>query len=151
MIAAAGMGNWTIRKAENRDADALSACMEAAYADYAVRITDLPPVSADCAEEIVKYQVWVAECEGDVVGGLVMIPEEDFMRLANVAVHPEHRGSGLGRALIALAETAAAEQGYREMRLNTHVCMPENVQLYTHLGWKEEQRQGNKVSMKKSI
>jgi hypothetical protein len=29
--------------------------------------------------------------------------------------------------------------------------MPENVQLYTHPGWKQDQQQGNKVSKKKSI
>jgi N-acetylglutamate synthase-like GNAT family acetyltransferase len=145
------MGNWTIRRAEHRDADALSACIDAAYAQYAARITDLPPVSADSAEEIAKYQVWVVQIENDVVGGLVMIPEEGFMRLANVAVHPDYRGAGLGRALIALAETESVDQGYREIRLTTHVGMPENVQLYAHLGWEQDQRHGNKVSMKKMI
>ncbi len=145
------MRNWKIRTAEHRDADALSACIGAAYAQYATSITDLPPVSANCADEIAKYQVWVAEFEEDVVGGLVIIPEENFMRLANVAVHPKLRGIGLGRALITLAETEAVKQGFREMRLNTHVRMPENVQLYTHLGWEQDQRQGNKLSMKKSI
>ena len=80
-----------------------------------------------------------------------MIPEEGFMRLANVAVHPDHKGAGLGRALIALAETESADQGYREMRLTTHVDMPENVLIYEHLGWVQGRRHGNKVSMKKVI
>ncbi len=145
------MGNWTIRRAEHRDADALSACIDAAYANYTARITDLPPVSADCAEEIAKYQVWVAEIKNDVVGGLVIIPKEGFMLLANVAVHPDHKGVGLGRALVALAETESLDQGYREMRLTTHVDMLENVQLYAHLGWEPDHRHGNKVSMKKMI
>ena len=108
-------------------------------------------MSANCAEKIAKHQVWVAEIEEDIVGGLVIIPEENFLQLANLVVHPKHRGTGLGRALIALAENEAAEQGFREMRLNTHVRMQENVQLYTHLGWKQDQQKGNKVSMKKSI
>ena len=145
------MADWTIRRAELSDAGALSASIDAAYSQYAARITDLPPVSADCAEEIAKYQVWVAEIDTGIVGGLVMIPEEGFMRLANVAVHPDHVGAGLGRTLIALAETEAADQGYREMRLTTHVDMPENIRLYRHLGWEEGRRQGNKVLMKKVI
>ena len=86
------MANWTIRRAEHRDANALSVCMDAAYAPYAARINDLPPLSADCAEEIVRYQVWVAEIENDVVGGLVLVPEEGFMLLANVAVHLDCKG-----------------------------------------------------------
>ena len=145
------MENWTIRRAEHRDADALAACIDAAYAQYAARIADLPPVSADCAEEIAKYQVWIAEIEHEIVGGLVIVPQEGFMRLANVAVHPDHKGAGLGRALIALAETESLDQGYREMRLTTHADMPENVQLYAHLGWEPDHRRGNQVSMRKTI
>ena len=145
------MRDWHLRKAEQSDANALAACIDAAYAHYAGRIADLPSVSADCAGEIAKYQVWVAEVGNDLVGGLVMIPEEGFMRLANVAVHPDHKGSGLGRALIALAEGEALDQGYRELCLTTHAGMPENVSLYKHLGWLEDRRQGNKVFMKKAI
>lgn len=145
------MGNWHLRRAEQSDADALAACIDAAYAHYAARIADLPPVSADCAGEIAKSQVWVAEVGNELVGGLVMIPNEGFMRLANIAVHPDHKGAGLGRALIALAEIEALDQGYRELRLTTHTEMPENVRLYKHLGWLEDRRQGNKVFMKKAV
>ncbi len=145
------MGNWTLRKAQHRDADALSACIDAAYAQYVARIADLPPVSAGCAGEIAKNQVWVAETGTDIVGGLVMEAGEDFMLLTNVAVHPNHRGTGLGRALVALAETAAVEQGYREMRLTTHVDMPDNVRFYGRLGWQQNHRHGNKIMMKKMI
>ena len=146
-----GARTWTIRRAEQRDATALSACIEAAYADYAARIPDLPAVAADCAEEIATHQVWVAEVGGDIVGGLVMSPEAGFMRLANVAVRPDHGGRGLGRALLDLAEAEALAQGYRELRLTTHAGMPENIELYTHLGWQQDQRHGNKVSMRKLL
>lgn len=108
-------------------------------------------MSADIAEEITKHQVWVAEVDAIIIGGLVIIPQPDFMLLANVAVHPEHAGGGLGRALLELAETESLDQGYRELRLTTHVDMPDNVRLYEHLGWREAQREGNKVSMKKLI
>ncbi len=92
------MGAWTLRRAEHRDAAGLSACIDAAYAHYGARIPDLPEVSADCAEEIAKFKVWVAEVADVIVGGLVLVPDGGFMLLANVAVHPDHRGAGLGRA-----------------------------------------------------
>ncbi len=145
------MAGWTIRRAEQGDADALAACIDAAYAPYAKRLSDLPPVSADCAGEIAKHQVWVAEIDGAIVGGLVLIPETGFMRLANVAVHPEQQGTGLGRALLTLADFESETQGYREMRLVTHTGMSENIRLYQRLGWRETERVGNKVSMKKPI
>lgn len=143
--------NWTIRRAEHRDADGLAACMDAAYESYAARIPDMPAVSEGCAEEIAKFQVWVAEAAGDIVGGLVLVPEEGFMLLANVAVHPEHRGTGLGRAFMTLTDEEASAQGFPELRLSTHAEMPENVRLYTHLGWETVGRQGNKISMRKSL
>ena len=125
--------------------------MKAAYAEYAARIPDLPPVSSDCAEEIARHQVWVAEIGGRIVAGAVMMGQDGFMLLANIAVHPDHRGGGLGRALVALAQAQALDQGYRELRLTTHVDMPENVRFYEHLGWEQDRRDGNKVRMTKRI
>jgi GNAT superfamily N-acetyltransferase len=145
------MESWRIRRAEAFDASALAACIDAAYATYAGRISDLPPVSANCADEIAKYQVWVAEIEGEIVAGLVMIPEASYMMLANLAVQPDRSGVGLGRALVALAERESSRQGFGEMRLSTHAAMPENVRFYTRLGWEHLTRKGNKVSMTKAI
>lgn len=133
------------------DVDALVACIDAAYAEHAARIPDLPPVSADGAEEIAQRQVWVAEIGDRIVGCLVLNPEDSFMKLANVAVHPGHRGVGLGRALLALADSEALDQGYSELRLNTHRDMEDNVRLYRRLGWQDVERRGNRVSMRKRI
>ena len=143
------MAGWTLRRAAQSDAAGLAACIDVAYARDAARLPDLPDVSADIAEEIAQHQVWVAEFDNTIIGGLVVIPQPDFMLLANVAVHPKHAGAGLGRALIGLAESVSLDQGYRELRLTTHVDMPDNVRLYEHLGWSEIERKGNKVSMKK--
>ena len=57
----------------------------------------------------------------------------------------------MGRKLIELAEAEARRQGVDEMRLNTHVDMPENVRLYEHLGWVEVSRSTNTVSMTKHL
>ena len=145
------MGSWTFRRAEPGDAETLAACLEAAYAQYAARIADLPPVAADCAEEIARFQVWLAAVADEVVGGLVLVPRDGFMLIANVAVHPDHKGAGMGRALMGLAEDEASNQGYRELRLNTHADITETVRFYTLLGWKQAGRTGNKVSMTKVI
>lgn len=143
--------NWLLRKATAGDADALAACIDAAYAPYAERIDDLPPVSADIANEIDRYQVWVADIAGDIAGGVVLIPEDGFMMLANVAVHPQRTGMGLGRALIAHAEAEAKSQGFGELRLSTHRDMPENLRLYQHLGWERTGTHANKIAMRKVI
>ncbi len=146
-----GPHDWTIRRAVVRDADGLRDCLDAAYAEYAERIPDLPPVSANCAEEIDAHEVWVAESCGVIVGGLVLVPGDAVMLLANVAVHPDRRGAGLGRQLLALAEAEAAARGYGEMRLNTHADMPETVRLYARNGWEQVALRGNTITMKKRL
>lgn len=145
------MEKWTIRRADLSDADGLGNCLDAAYAQYANRIADLPPMSADCAGEIAEHLVWVAEAGGAIVGVLVLMPSDGFMLLVNVAVHPDGRGAGIGRALLTLAETEAMARGYAEMRLSTHVEMPETIGLYARNGWSEVSRQGTKVGMRKAL
>ena len=145
------MPDWTIRRAESRDADGLARCLEAAYAQQAARIADLPPVAEGCAEEIATQLVWLAESAGTIVGGLVLAPSDGFMLLANVAVHPDRRGTGLGRRLLRLAEREALAHGYAELRLTTHAAMPETIALYARSGWQETGREGNKVRMRKAL
>lgn len=143
--------NWHIREAVSSDAEPLAACIRSAYAPYTDRISDLPDVADGLDHAITNDQVWVAVERGVVVAGLVLVARDGAMKLANVAVHPDHGGKGLGRTLIDLAEREARRQGFEEMRLNTHVAMPENVRLYTHLGWEEVSRSGNTVSMRKFL
>ena len=145
------MPEWHIRRAEARDAHALTACIHAAYADHAATFGNLPPLSTDYAEEIATCQVWIALIGSEIAGGLVIAPAEGFMQLANVAVHPDHRGRGMGKTLIALAEDQAVQQGYREIRLKTHAGMTMNIELYRGLEWRIAARQGDTVSMAKML
>lgn len=142
---------WIIRPAQLSDTDALTRCIDAAYAIYAARITDLPAVSDGVAHDIETHRVWVAELEGSVVGGLILIPHDGYAVLANVAVDPASSGLGVGRGLIKCAEAACRSQELRELRLSTHTEMPENVELYEHLGWKKSSRSGNKIHMIKAM
>ena len=141
----------TIRRAEIADAEGLGRCLDAAYAQFAARIPDLPSMSEDCAGEIESNLVWVAEAGGAIVGGLVLSPRDGYMLLVNVAVHPETRGTGAGKTLLALAESEAVRRGYGEMRLKTHAGMPETVGLYKRNGWTETGRDGNTISMNKAL
>lgn len=143
--------NLIMRPAHAADASALASCIDAAYAKYAERISDLPAVSDGCAQDIADNQVWVAAQSDEIIAGLVLVAGDGCMKLANVAVHPDHGGKGLGRKLIELSEREAKRQGFCEMRLNTHVDMPENVRLYQHLGWAEVCRSGSTVLMQKHL
>ena len=91
--------SWTIRKAVVSDEEVLAECMHASYLIYTSRLggKTLPPMRVDYKEEIRTSPVWIAEFDGMLVGGLILMPEEEYMTIANVAVHPQFQGKGLGR------------------------------------------------------
>jgi GNAT superfamily N-acetyltransferase len=145
--------SWNIRKAVIDDAKNLKRCMDEAYTKYSNTIKGkrLPPFDVDYEEEIASFPVWVAESDKEIVGGLILMFEGDYITIANVAVRTDFQGNGLGRGLINFAESVAKRKGYLEIRLATHVLLTENVSFYLHLGWLEIGRDDTRVYMKKNI
>ena len=144
------MSDLSIRQAELNDVPALAECFDIAYAPFKSKIPDLPNVSAGMSSAIEDKSVWVAEINATVVGGIVLDPNDEYLILENVAVHPSASGSGVGKALIGCAESECLRLGLHEVRLSTHKEMKENVSLYQHLGWRVVSVEGNKVNMSKS-
>jgi len=144
---------WNIRKALKKDSSGLQDCMESAYSLYQSRMggNRLPPMDVDYALEIKDFPCWVAEHEGKIVGGLIMMFDEQHASLANIAVHPEFQGQGLGGGLMRFAENIAKEMKFSELHLATHVLLSENISLYLHLGWVEVDRDDVRVYFKKEI
>ncbi|HJU18312.1 MAG TPA: GNAT family N-acetyltransferase [Stellaceae bacterium] len=131
-----------IRPAQPADRAAVEAVVEAAYSVYVARIGKKPgPMLDDYGRLIGGGAVSVfAETDGAVAGILVLLPKPDHLLLDNIAVCPERQGRGIGRALIAFAESEARRRGYREIRLYTHEKMTENIALYQRLGFVEAGR-----------
>lgn len=139
----------SIRKAAVGDGLAIAALMKAAYASYKARGMNLPDVSAGIDADIRDRIVHVATLEDEIVGALIVDASGGHLHLVNVAVGPAHAGRGIGKALLALADEIASTMGMSEMRLATHIEIPENIALYAHLGWREVGREGQKVIMAK--
>jgi len=144
---------WQIRKAIPDDSDSLKNCMESAYAVYEARMGGvlLPPMDVDYLSEIKNYPTWVVESEGSVLGGLIMVFENDQVSIANIAVDPRFQGQGIGGALTKFAESKAKQSNFSELQLATHVLLTENISLYQHLGWKETGRDERRIFMTKRI
>lgn len=139
-----------IRQATQSDTEALVRVIDRAYEIYKIELPDLPDVSSGVEDEIAEGNVWVAE-SGSVVGGVFLTFDGTEAVLTNIAVDPIRSGEGIGKALIAHAEAECKKRGVLTLKLATHVKMPENVALYSHLGWVETGREGNKVYMSKQL
>lgn len=63
---------------------------EQAYSPYLPRMGGLRPgpMDTDYRTAVAESEAWVAESEGEVVGFLLLVAEEDGMLLENVAVLP---------------------------------------------------------------
>jgi GNAT superfamily N-acetyltransferase len=130
-----------IRQAVSADVPAIKAIVEEAYAEYVLRIGRRPgPMDDDYDARVDAGSVHVAE-DGDGIAGLMVFLRLDQKGLLdNVAVAKRARGTGLGRSLIAYAESLARQAGLPEIILYTHVKMTENLRIYPHLGYHETHR-----------
>jgi ribosomal protein S18 acetylase RimI-like enzyme len=131
----------SFRAAGVEDASNVAELIDAAYRHYVERIGGPPrPMTDDYAEVIRDRRVTVAEAHGAIVGVIVLAVTDEGFLVDNVAVHPAHRGSGLGRALLELAEAEARRAGFDSIYLYTHERMTENLGLYARIGYVEYDR-----------
>ena len=152
-----GAGTAQPRPACAAEADTLRRIVNEAYGHYIERMGKPPgPMLDDYSRRIADGQAWVLETGGTIAGLVVLEDEgEGVLLLDNIAVAPSAQGQGVGRRLIAFAESEARRRGCHEVRLYTHVLMVENIALYTRLGFRETGRvteKGfNRVYMAKSL
>jgi ribosomal protein S18 acetylase RimI-like enzyme len=130
-----------IRLARTADAATVTAIVNDAYSIYLARNGKIPgPMRDDYAVLIADQRVHVLEDGNEIVGLVVLIPEERSMLLDNVAVSPRAQRRGFGIRLIAFAEQTARAGGFAAIRLYTQDIMTENLALYSRLGFVETHR-----------
>jgi ribosomal protein S18 acetylase RimI-like enzyme len=64
-----------------------------------------------------RETVFVAEVEGMPAGYVALVREEDWARIDQLFVSPEHEGQGVGRRLLEHAEGYAIYEGARRLRV----------------------------------
>ncbi|MFD1656789.1 GNAT family N-acetyltransferase [Streptomyces caeni] len=128
-----------IRPAAAEDIPAVRAVTDAAYRPYIERIGVVPqPMEADHAANVATGRVFVT---GEPVDGLVVVEAlEDHLFLDSIAVHPDARGRGVGRRLLAFVEARARALGLPEIRLYTNAMMWENQKIYPRYGYEVVER-----------
>ncbi|APT58902.1 GNAT family acetyltransferase [Roseomonas gilardii] len=134
-----------LRPAQTGEAPLLAALVERAYAHYVPVIGRRPaPMDDDYAARIVAGQAHVLECDGRILGLVVIEDQPGHLWLDNIAVEPEARGQGLGGLLLDFVEAEARRRGFRELRLLTNERMEANLVLYRNRGFAEVERREEK-------
>jgi ribosomal protein S18 acetylase RimI-like enzyme len=131
----------SLRRATAADVARLTEVVRAAYGHYVERLGEPPrPMLDDYAEQVRGQRVTVAERDGEILGLLVLGLDDEGFFVDNVAVDPSQQGTGVGKALLQHAETAAGNAGFDSIYLYTHERMVENLALYSRIGYVEYDR-----------
>lgn len=140
-----------LRAAVADDLPAVRAVIDAAYAPFRARFSDLPDVSAGLEDDLRDNVMIVAAQGAQVRGVMILVPGPEHLKIANLAVAPEAQGQRLGQRLMAHAEEVAAEHGFSGLVLRTHAGLAATIAFYERLGWRESERSGNTVAMVKDF
>ncbi|MDS9467026.1 GNAT family N-acetyltransferase [Paracoccus sp. MBLB3053] len=142
MIGNSRIDGFAIRRACPEDEAAIRHCAETAFARYVPRMGRRPaPMDVDFERHIGAGEVHAAlDLEQALLGYVILIARPDHLLLDSLAVLPEAKGMGLGKALLAFCEDETRRQGFDEIRLYTNARMTENLTLYPHFGYVETDR-----------
>lgn len=145
-----------LRQAKATDAAAIRELTRQAYAKWVPLIGREPkPMTADYEAAVARHRFDLLHIDGALAALIETIREPDHLLVENVAVLPSFQGRGLGRRLMAHAETLARELGLDTVRLYTNRRFDENIALYGHLGYQIDREEvlpvGTAVHMSKRL
>jgi len=131
----------TIRLARIRDAEAISAILREAFAEFKSLYTPAgfsatTPTKEQIEARFGEGPIWVAELAGKLVGTVAAVPRGSDLYIRSMAVGPEARGQGIGTLLLNATETFAAAHQYRRLVLDTTPFLLEAVRLYELHGFR---------------
>lgn len=80
-------------------------------------------------------QIHIVAIDGDAVVGTVVLKPltDDRVKLRQMAIAPDRRGTGLGRRVVRSAEAAAAARGFRTVEMSARVSARA---FYERLGYR---------------
>ncbi len=87
------------------------------------------------AAEAAAGAAWLVEDGRDLIGCGFAKVVKDALYLGKIAIHPEHRGKGLARSIIAAAENEAKQRAIAALEIETRIELAENHATFAALGF----------------
>lgn len=105
---------------------------------------DPPSSMRDLTEQALAAAPEVWALGEPPVACMVLTPKDNFLYLGKLAVAAGHRGQGLARRMVTLAEERAATLGLDGVELQTRIELVENQQAFRAMGFAETARTAHK-------
>jgi ribosomal protein S18 acetylase RimI-like enzyme len=138
--------SYHFRRATPQDVTAIVALVESAYRGDQSREgwtteaelldgqrTDAEEIEAITASE--HARIVLAECAGELLGSMLLVPEPGALYLGMLAVRPLLQGRGVGRALIGEAERVAHAEARTCLRMTVIGQRTELIAWYARHGF----------------
>jgi GNAT superfamily N-acetyltransferase len=134
-----------LRAAGPGDAEPMAALIRLAFAAQSV-VTD--PLPSALRESAATIETHFAKGDGGfLIEGpaacLLWAVDERGLYLGRVAVHPDWRGRGLAKRLIAATEEVARERGLKLLHLSTRLVLTDNRRLFAACGFVETKEEAH--------
>ena len=131
------------RPATVLDLPQLTALQHAAYAkNRAILGVEPIPLQADYNEMLATSEVWLAAAPSkagdEIQGALILQPQPDHLLIWSIATDPSCQQQGLGRDLLAFAETRSRQLSLTTLRLYTGTRLAHLVAWYGRHGYRVE-------------
>lgn len=132
---------YILRPATNADCAAVRTIVLWVLAEYGLE-SDLSTTDADLFDLEGHYKSLggcfdvVVDAEGQIVASVGLQPQgEGICEMRKMYLLPEHRGLGIGRALMEHALARARELGFTEIHLETARVLQQATRLYESVGF----------------
>ena len=133
--------SWRVRTASETDLPELHALRDGFYAESPPppwRDESWETHAEEIAEVVRDRGAFLAEASGEPVGFVLAWPEGlDAVKLGDLYVSPEHRGKGIGRALVEAVAELADSRGAAHVHLTANL---EALPFYERLPFEEGSR-----------
>jgi GNAT superfamily N-acetyltransferase len=79
--------------------------------------------------------MWIASIDGEPVGTVSGLPEEERFYIRSMAIKPKAQRGGVGQRLLETLETFARDAGFKKLYLYTTFVLPGAKRLYEKNGF----------------
>jgi N-acetylglutamate synthase-like GNAT family acetyltransferase len=124
-----------IHRGGNRDVPALATLINLAYEAERFFVEGDRTDDAEVARELRAGTFLVVRDGDDVIGCVHVAIDSACGTFGMLAVHPSRQGQGIGRRLIAAAETLIQEHGVRRVRILVVNLREDLLRIYGRLGY----------------
>ena len=125
-----------LRRAGPEDGPAFEALQQQAYAWNRRELGVEPvPLLTPVQEVLARYETWLDEEAGRLMGALALEPHSDHLVIWSVSADPSRQNTGIGRRLLAAAEARARALGLSTLRLFTGAPLKKNIDWYLRRGY----------------